>query len=81
MRGIDSHLFFSLNLHDLAVVDDDFDGAIPNAFDGFKECGPNIRTGFMGMYVHIFHSRLRTLHYRMMTCLPLFQYQKNEKFG
>lgn len=55
VRGSDSYLFLSLNLHDLAVVDNDFDGAIPNAFDGFKKCGPNIRTGVMGLYVPIVH--------------------------
>jgi len=80
-RGADSDFFLSLNLHDLAVVNHDFNGAIPDAFDRVKNCGPNIRIGVMGRYVSIFHGRLHSLHYRMITCLPLFQYQKNEKLG
>jgi hypothetical protein len=74
MRGIDSHLFFSLNLHDLAVVDGDFNGAIPNALDRFKDGGPHIRTGFMGMYVHVFHGCLHTPslpHDHLLALIPI----------
>lgn len=74
VRGNDSHLFLSLNLNDLAVVDNDFDGAIPNAFDRLKKCGPNIRTGFVGMYVHVFHDRLRTPslpHDHLLALIPI----------
>lgn len=81
MRRADSHFFLSLKLNDLAVVDNDFNGAVSNAFDRFNEHGFHIGTRFMTMDRHVFHRPLRTLHHRMMTCLPLFQYQKNEKFG
>ena len=58
MRGIESHLFLSLDLHDLAIVDNDFDRAIPNALDRVKEYGPHIGTRFVGRYVPVFHGRL-----------------------
>ena len=74
VRGLDPHLLLSLNLNDLAVVDNDFDGAISNAFDRLKKCGPNIRTGFVGRYVHVSHGRLHTPslpHDHLLALIPI----------
>jgi len=60
VRGADSDLFLSFNLNDLAVVDDDFNGAVSNAFDGFKDDGIRVGARFMSMDVHVFYRCLRT---------------------
>src|SRR5688572_16848060 len=53
--GVESHLFFSLDLNDSAIVNHDFDGAITNTFDSLEKLCHHIRTGVATCCIFIFH--------------------------
>jgi hypothetical protein len=56
--GVESHLLFSLNLNDSAIVNNDFDGAIANTFDSLKKFCYDISTGVATFCIFIFHRAL-----------------------
>jgi hypothetical protein len=79
---IKSNLFFSLDLNNFAIVNHNFNGTIANALDGVEHLGCDLPMSIVTMFRFFFHGLLHVhARYRIMTCLPLFQYQKNEKFG